>query len=74
MKHWDGRDVADVTPATLSPRERRRVRELFREPPRPRRTPLQVHSVIGLVLAVSVLAGVAWALMPSSPVSPDLMN
>ena len=74
MKHWDGRDVADVTSASLSPRDRRRVRELFREPPRPRRAQPQVHSLIGLVLAVGVLAGLAWVLTPSSPVSPDLMN
>ena len=74
MKHWDGRDQAQATPQRLSPRDRKRVRELFREPPRPRRTQPQVHSMIGLVLAVSVLAGLAWLLTPSSPISPDLMN
>ena len=73
MKHWDGRDVADVSPAKLSPRDRQRIRDLFEAPPRTRRRQPQIHSVIGLALAVGVLVGLAWALSPSSPVSSKLL-
>ena len=74
MKHWDGRDLAQSSPQRLSPRDRQRIRDIFEAPARPRRGEPQISSVIGLVLAIGVLAGVAWMLAPSSPVSPDLLN
>ena len=74
MKHWDGRDAADVTPAELSPREQQRVRELFEPRPRRRRSETHMGSVIGLVSALAILGLLTWALAPSSPVSPDLMK
>ncbi len=74
MKHWDGRDLAQSAPRRLSPRDRQRLAELFEAPVRPRRGEPQIGSVLGLVLALGVLAGVAWMLAPSSPVSPDLLN
>lgn len=74
MKHWDGRDVADVSPAELSPREQQRIRELFETRPRRRRSETHMGSVIGLVSALAILGLLTWALAPSSPISPDLMK
>ena len=74
MKHWDGRDRDDAIVLRPPRRDRRRLSAMLAEPPRPRRTPLQLHSLVGLGLAVGVLAGLAWLLAPASPVSPDLMN
>ncbi len=73
MKHWDGRDRDDANPLRLPERDWLRVRELFLEMPRPRRRPMQVHSLIGLALALGLLAGLAWALSAGDPVSDKLM-
>ena len=75
MKHWDGRDRDDVTELRLAPPEQARLAELFPAPvPARRRQPPHVGSVIGLVLALGVLAGVAWAMLPGSPVSPRILD
>jgi hypothetical protein len=74
MKHWDGRDLADASPAELSPRDRQRIGELFQAPPRRRSRETPIGSVIGLVSALAILGFMTWALMPGSPVSPDLMQ
>ena len=73
MKHWDERERTDVTPARLSPRERQRLRELL-EPPQRKRGEADVGSMIGLVLAVGILAGLAWLSSPSAPVSSKLIH
>ena len=73
MKHWDGRDLPEaieLRPARLETR----VRDLFRDPPKPKRREPQIASVIGLVLAVTLLVALSWALAPSSPVSSKLVN
>ena len=73
MKHWDGRDRDDAIPLRLPERDRQRIRELFMDAPKPKRGPSpQVHSLIGLGLALGMLGLLAWALAPSSPVSPNL--
>ena len=75
MKHWDGRDRDDVAELRLTPQDRERLAELFPTPAPPRRRQ-QPHagSVIGLALALGVLAGVAWVLAPGTPVSPRLLD
>ena len=75
MKHWDGRDRDDVAELRLTPPERARLAQFLPAPAPPRRRQ-QPHtgSVIGLVLALGVLAGVAWVLAPGSPVSPRLLD
>ena len=67
MKHWDGRDVADVTPLHVSRRERRRLRALFQQPPSRGENPS--GATIGLVLAMAVFAGLAWGLRSPAPVA-----
>ena len=75
MKHWDPRDRDEATELRLAPPERARLAEMFPAPvPARRRQAPHVGSVIGLVLALGVLAGVAWVLAPGSPVSPRLLD
>ena len=75
MKHWDGRDRDDATSLRLPERDRQRIREMFLDAPKPNRGAApQIHSVIGLSLALGLLGLMAWALAPSSPISPDLMQ
>ena len=74
MKHWDGRDLSQADAQPLSRRERQRIRAMFLEQPANRRQErAHMGSVIGLVLAVGLIAGLAWLLSPSSPVSSDLI-
>ncbi len=75
MKLWDGRDRDDVAELRLAPRARARLAALFPAPaPSRRRQQPHAGSVIGLVLALGMLAGVAWVLAPGSPVSPRLLD
>jgi hypothetical protein len=74
MKHWDGRDRNDVAELRLAPPERARLAQFLPAPVSPRRQQPHTGSVIGLVLALGVLAGVAWVLAPGSPVSPRLLD
>ena len=74
MKHWDGRDRDHVAELRLAQPDRQRIRDLFLETPKPKRKAPQIHSVIGLALAVGLLVGLAMLLAPSHPVSPKLMN
>jgi hypothetical protein len=74
MKHWDGRDRDDVVELRLSQADAKRLAEIFKTPVRRRRQPLQLHSVIGLALALGMLVALAMLLSPSDPVSPQLVN
>ena len=74
MKHWDGQDVAEPIAPRLSRRERRELAHLFELPAHRRTSRAGMGSLIGLGLALAVLAGLAWALAPGEPISPDLLN
>ena len=75
MKHWDGRDRDDADSLRLPERDRQRIRAIFFDAPKPtRRAGPQIHSLIGLTLALGLLGLMSWALAPSSPVSPDLIK
>ena len=71
MKHWDGRDRGHVTELQISQPDRARLAP-FLEAPRARRSPPQIHSLIGLVLALGLLVGLALLLSPADPVSSKL--
>jgi hypothetical protein len=73
MEHWDGRDRDQTIPFRLPERDRQRIHEIFLEQPRLRRQQPQIHSLIGLALALGVLVGLALLLTPSSPVSPHVI-
>ena len=75
MKHWDESELADARPVRLSRAERKRLRALFAEPPahRHRREPTNIGSVIGVALAFTVLAALAWAVAPADPVSSKVL-
>jgi hypothetical protein len=72
MKHWEGRDRDLALPTRRSPRSG--LSDIFKAPVQPRRQPAQVHSLIGLAITLTMLIFLAWALAPSDPVSPALMN
>ena len=74
MKHWDERERADVKALRLSPAERERLRALMEPPARQRRSEPQVHSLVGLAIALTVLVGLAVLLAPSDPVSSRLIQ
>lgn len=74
MKHWDGRDRDDAIQLDLPQRDRQRLAQGFEAPVRPRRREPQTGSVIGLALALGLLAALAWMLAPSGPVSSNLLN
>lgn len=74
MKHWDGRDRDQAVRLQLSPRDRQRFAQFIGTSARPTRQPPHIGSVIGLVLAVGVLVGVAWMLAPGEPVSPNVLR
>ena len=71
MKHWDGRERDQAIEQRLSQPDRARLAPFF-EAPRPRRTQPQIHSLIGLVLALGLLVGLALLLSPADPVSSKL--
>jgi hypothetical protein len=77
MKHWDGRDRDDAIQLRLPQRDAQRIRDLFAQPrptpPQRRRQPPHVGSLIGLGLALAMLAGMALLLAPAEPVS-KLLN
>ena len=74
MKHWDGRDLPEAIELRPAEPEAARLRDQLRKSYRPRRAEPQIASVIGLVLAVGMLVALSWALAPSSPVSPKLLD
>ena len=74
MKPWDGRDLPQAIPQRLSRRDRARLARLFGPRAETRRAPPHVSSVIGLVLAVGVLAGLAWLLSPAQAVSSKILH
>jgi hypothetical protein len=74
MKHWDGRDRDHATELRLPQPDRARLAAMFASPVRPRRQPLQLHSLIGLALALGLLVGLALLLNSGDPVSPAVLN
>jgi len=76
MKHWDERDVADVAPARLTRAERQHLRAMFADIPAHRRHRSTVHpeTLIGVAMAFTALAALAWLLAPGGgPVSPEIL-
>ena len=76
MKHWDSLDPADAEELRLSPRDQAYLAEALGEVrvARPRTPRAHGASVVGLLLSLSLLAGLTWALWPSSPVAPEVMR
>ena len=74
MKHWDGQDAAEPNAPRLSRRERRALAHLFELPAHRRTSRASMGSLIGLGLALAVLAGLAWALAPGDPISSKLLD
>lgn len=76
MKHWDGLDSADAQELRLSARDRAYLAEALGEVRVARSRTPRAHgaSVVGLVLSLALLAGLTWALWPSSPVAPEVMR
>jgi fatty acid desaturase len=74
MKHWDRRDLPEAIELRPDAPAAARLRDQLRQSPKPRRAEPQIASLIGLVLAVGLLATLGWALAPSSPVSPQLLD
>ena len=72
MRYWDGRDRTEAAEMPLSPAERARLRALFEVPAHRRQRRTHVASVIGLALAIGLLAGLALLLAPADPVSSKL--
>ena len=77
MRNWDPRDSADAAPLRLSPRDRQFLADALGEtrPARRHGSP-RAHgaSIVGLVLSLTLLAGLLWALWPSSPVAPEVLR
>ena len=73
MKHWDERERTDGKAVRLSPAEQERLRALLAPPAHRARVRADAGSVIGLALALAVLAGLAIALGQSGPVSPEVL-
>jgi hypothetical protein len=72
VKHWDQSDAVAGT-ARLSPGDRKRLAAMLDAPSqtRGRRRP-DLSSVVGLTLALAFLAGIAWAVTPTDPVSAEV--
>lgn len=73
MKHWDGRDRDHVVPLRVPRHDEARLAESLRSPARRQQAP-HIGSVIGLVLAIGLVAGLAWLLAPGDPVSASLLD
>lgn len=73
MKHWDGRDRPEAA-IPLTAEERARLRALFEPPAHRRQQRPDVGSMIGLVLALGLLVGLALLLAPGDPISSKLVN
>ena len=74
MKHWGGRDRDDVAELPLTAAERARLRALFAVPAHRRRQRTHIGSMIGAVLAVGLLVGLAVLLAPTDPISAKLLD
>jgi hypothetical protein len=74
MKHWDGRDLPEAIELRVPRPERQRLMAMLKEPPTARREPPQVGAVIGLVLALGLVIGLAFLLAPADPVSAKLLD
>ena len=72
MKHWDGRE-GDHVELRLSPSDEARLAQALRPPARRQQSP-HIGSVIGLALALGLLAGLAWVLAPGDPVSSRILH
>lgn len=72
MKHWDPSEPVSGA-ARLSAGDRKRMDAILSAPPHPRgRMRPDLSSMVGLTLAIAFLAGVAWAVTPTNPVSAEV--
>jgi hypothetical protein len=76
MRHWNPAST-DADAVRLSATDRQRLAELLgtSKPPaeRPTRQPRpEIGSLVGLVLSLAFLAGIAWAIAPVEPVSAEV--
>ena len=72
MKHWDPSDAV-AGAARLSRADRKRVNAILNAQPITRgRTRPDLSSMVGLTLAIAFLAGLAWAVTPTDPVSAEV--
>lgn len=76
MKHWDSLDPAAAEELRLSPREQAYLAAALEDVRIARSRTPRAHgaSVVGLVLSLSLLAGLTWALWPDSPVAPEVLR
>jgi hypothetical protein len=72
VKHWDPSDsLADA--ARLSPGDHKRMAAMIEASSKTRgRERPDLGSVVGLTLALAFLAGLAWAVTPTDPVSAEV--
>jgi hypothetical protein len=73
MKHWDGRDRDHGFPLRVPRLDVARLAQALRSPARRQHSP-HIGSLIGLALAVGLVAGLAWVLAPADPVSAGLLD
>jgi len=72
VKHWNPSDAV-AGAARLSAGERKRMDAILNAQPLPRgRTRPDLSSMVGLTLAIAFLAGIAWAVTPTEPVSAEV--
>lgn len=72
MKHWDPSEAVTKA-ARLSAGDRKRMNAILTAQAHPRgRTRPDLSSMVGLTLAIAFLAGIAWAVTPTNPVSAEV--
>ena len=72
-EHWQPKAL-DARPVRLPVAEAEVLRAALEAAPAPRRRENSMPSKVGLVLALGVLAGVAWVIWPDSPVAGELIR
>jgi hypothetical protein len=74
MRHWNDLDRDCAAPARLGEADRRRLEAALSGVERPARRTARPEpaSWIGLTLALAFLAGMAWAVAPTSPVAKEV--
>ena len=72
MRHWDPSDAVAGS-ARLSRADRKRLNAVLTAQPLTRgRGRPDLGSLLGLTLAIACLAGLAWAVTPTDPVSAEV--